>query len=183
MMLTGCGSRASSSRGITPEEAFERLKPSSEKPLLCNTVNGYGCARLSLSTASGEQSLTHEDFLVSCQTTALGLSVNARDRTGVGAGLAFGFSLAGVKSFSAEKFVCNGLELTNDPVLAQWKEKSCQVYVRTGEKESWSVKDEPCTVTLEFVNEQWRGVVDCSRVSNGSQVWNFNDPAVFTCAK
>jgi hypothetical protein len=170
-------------RGLTPDESFARLKPSAGSPLLCNTLSGYGCGRLSLSTPSGEQSITHEDFLVNCQTTALGLSVSARDQAGVGAGLSFGFSVAGLTEFSQQQLACSGIQLTNDPVIAQWKAKSCQVYVRYGEIESWTIADEPCSVTLESDDERWRGIIDCPRLTNGSQTWNFNDPAVFTCPK
>lgn len=183
VQLSGCGSRTSVKKGLTPDEAFARLKPNASTPLLCNTVNGYGCARLSLSTSTGEQSITHEDFLVTCQKTSLGISVSARDQAGIGPGLSFGFSAAGVQQFTADKYVCSGFEFTTDPVIAKWKEKSCQVYVRYGETESWTIKDEPCTVTVEFVEERWRGVIDCPRVTNGTQTWNFNDPAVFTCPK
>lgn len=181
--ISGCGSRSSVKRGLTPDESFARLKPSPNSPLLCNTINGYGCGRVSLSTSSGEQSITHEDFLVTCQTTALGLSVSARDQAGVGAGLSFGFSVAGLTEFSQQQLVCAGFQLTNDPVIAQWKAKSCQVYVRYAEVESWTIADEPCSVTLEQADERWRGIIDCPRVTNGSQTWNFNDPAVFTCPK
>jgi hypothetical protein len=183
LVIAGCGSRTAAKKGLTPDEAFARLKPSSTNPLLCNTINGYGCARLSLSTSSGEQSITHEDFLVTCQKSALGISVSARDQAGIGAGLSFGFSATDVAEFTAEKYTCGGFELTNDPVIAKWKPKSCQVYVRYGEMESWTIKDEPCTVTIDFSDDQWRGVIDCPRLTSGTQTWNFNDPAVFTCPK
>lgn len=181
--IWGCGPRASSKTSLTPDEAFSRLKPSAERPLLCHKLNGFGCGRLSLSNSSGEQSITHEDFLVSCATNSAGLSVVARDQVGIGPGLSFGFNIASVTEFSAQKYVCSGLQLTNDPAVAKWKEKSCGVFVRFGETESWTIADEPCTVTLELVENQWRGVVDCPRLTNGTQTWNFNDPAVFTCPK
>ena len=182
-LIVSCGPRTSSRTSLTPDEAFARLKPSFGQPLLCNQLNGFGCGRLSLSTSSGEQSITHEDFLVSCSANSSGLSVVARDQVGIGAGLSFGFKIANVASFNAEKYVCTGLELTNDPVIAKWKDKSCGVFVRFGETESWTLADEPCTVTVESADGQWRGVVDCPRLTNGTQTWNFNDPAVFTCPK
>ncbi|NBO38874.1 hypothetical protein EBU99_09850 [bacterium] len=182
-LIAACGARSSSKTGLTPDEAFARLKPSAQNPLLCNSINSFGCGRLSLSTSTGEQSITHEDFLVSCSKNSKGLSVVARDQAGVGPGLSFGFSVAGPTEFVAEKYVCVGFELTNDPVLAKWKDKSCGVFVRYGETESWTIRDEPCSVTVEQVDSQWRGVVDCPRLTNGSQTWNFNDPAVFTCPK
>lgn len=184
IFLSGsCGPRTSSQTALTPDEAFARLKPSFGQPLLCNQLNGFGCGRLSLSTSSGEQSITHEDFLVSCSASSLGLSVVARDQVGIGAGLSFGFNIANVTAFSSEKYVCTGLELTNDPVIAKWKDKSCGVFVRFGETESWTLADEPCTVAVESADGQWRGVVDCPRLTNGTQTWNFNDRAVFTCPK
>ncbi len=183
LLAAGCGPRTSVKKGLTPDEAFARLKPNVSTPLLCNTINGYGCARISLSTSSGEQSITHEDFLVTCQKSNLGISVSARDQAGFGPGLSFGFSASGVADFTAEKYTCGGFELTNDPAVAKWKPKSCQVYLRYGEAESWTIKDEPCSVTVEFVDEQWRGIVDCPRLTSGTQTWNFNDPAVFTCPK
>lgn len=183
LLLGACGPRASSKSSLTPDQAFSRLKPASQRPLLCHQLNGFGCGRLSLSNSSGEQSITHEDFLVSCATNVSGLSVVARDQVGVGPGLSFGFSIAAVSAFSADKYTCSGLLLTNDPAVAKWKEKSCGVFVRFGETETWNIVDEPCTVTLESSEGQWRGVVDCPRLTNGVQTWNFNDPAVFTCPK
>lgn len=181
--LAACGSRRTSRTSLTPDQAFSRLKPSSGQNLLCNVIDGYGCGRLSLSTSSGEQSVTHEDFLVSCKFNDMGLSVVARDQAGTGPGLAFGVSVAGVATMSGEKFVCAGVQLSNDPVLAKWQAKTCGVFVRYGETESWTIAEEPCTTSFEQVDGQWRGVVDCPRLSNGVQAWNFNEPAVFTCPK
>ena len=183
LTLVSCGPRSASKTALTPDQAFSRLKPTPENPLLCHQVNGFGCARLSLSNSSGEQSITHEDFLVSCSVNSSGLAVIARDQVGIGAGLSFGFNVAAVKGFTPEKYVCSGLLLTNDPAIAKWQDKSCGVFVRFGETESWTIKDEPCTVTVEAADGQWRGVVDCPRLTNGVQTWNFNDPAVFTCPK
>lgn len=178
-----CGPRSASKTSLTPDEAFARLKPSSGIPMLCNLINGFGCGRLSLSSSTGEQSITHEDFLVSCTQNSAGISMSARDQAGFGPGLSFGFNIAGVSAFTEEKFVCGGLQLTNDPAVAKWKPKSCGVFVRYGETEVWTIADEPCTVTLQFVEGAWRGVVDCPRLSNGTTVWNFNEAGVFTCPK
>jgi hypothetical protein len=183
IFIAACGSRRSGKISVTPDQAFARLKPSSSNPLLCHLLSGYGCGRLSISTSSGEASVTHEDFIVDCNSSELGLSIAARDQAGLGPGLSFGVNVAGVTSLTAEKYVCSGIELTSDPVLVKWKEKSCGVFVRYGETESWTIADEPCTVTLETADDQWRGVIDCPRLSNGTQAWNFNDPAVFTCPK
>ncbi|MEN9529093.1 MAG: hypothetical protein RI932_966 [Pseudomonadota bacterium] len=181
--VCACGPRSASKTSLTPDEAFARLKPNSGVPLLCNLVNGYGCGRLSLSSSTGEQSVTHEDFLVTCSQNTSGISVSARDQAGQGPGLSFGFNVAGVSAFTEEKYVCGGLQLTTDPAIAKWKSKSCGVFVRYGETEVWTIADEPCTVTLQFVDGAWRGVVDCPRLSNGTTVWNFNEAGVFTCPK
>jgi hypothetical protein len=183
ILQVGCGSRSASKTSLTPDEAFARLKPISGIPLLCNQINGYGCGRLSVSNSTGEQSITHEDFLVRCSQNANGIAVSARDQVGFGPGLSFGFHAAQVAAFAEEKFVCSGLEMTNDPAIAKWKPRSCGVFVRYGETEVWTIADEPCTVTLQFADERWRGIIDCPRLSNGTTAWSFNEVGVFTCPK
>lgn len=182
LFMFACGPRDSTKTFLSPDEAFSRLKPSPKRPLLCHSINGFGCGRISISNSSGEQYLTSENFLVSCSANKFGLSIIARDQAGIGPGLSYGVNIATVGEFSASSYVCPGLQLTNDPAVAKWRDKSCGVFVRYGESESWTIPDEPCKITIEKSDLQWRGVIDCPRVASENKSWIFNDPAVFTCS-
>lgn len=178
---SGCGSRSSSKQRLSPDAAFEKIKPSDSNPLMCQWASQYGCGFLSASSVTDYKKLESSNFLVQCSATASGYAVALRDRLEPGYGSGLVLQLFGVKSHSERTMSCGDLKTKIVSSQLQFEEGTCSVALHFGDNEVWSQNDAPCSVTLEVREGKNAGVIDCPQLVNSQSTWTFDHSAVFTC--
>jgi len=180
--ITGsCGSRSASKQRLSPDAAFEKLKPTPTNPLMCGWATQYGCGFLSASSVTANKQFESANFLVQCSATSTGYSIALRDRVGSGYGSGLVLQMFGVTEYSEKSMVCGDLKTKVVSSQLLFEEGTCSVGLHFGDDEMWSQNDAPCSVTLERRDGKNAGVIDCPQLVNAQSTWTFDQPAVFTC--
>ncbi|MEY2986926.1 MAG: hypothetical protein RJB13_447 [Pseudomonadota bacterium] len=180
-LVTGCGPRSSSKQRLSPDAAFEKLKPTAGNPILCGWATQYGCGYLSASSATANKKFDSANFLVQCSATSTGYSIALRDRVGIGFGSGLVLQMYGVREFSEKSLVCGDLKTKVVSSQLIFEDGTCSVGLHFGDDEMWSQNEAPCSVTLEKRDGKNAGVIDCPQLINAQSTWTFDNPAVFTC--
>lgn len=176
-----CGSRTASKQRLSPDAAFEKLKPTASNPLMCGWATQYGCGFLSASSVTANKKFESANFLVQCSATSTGYSITLRDRLGAGYGSGLVVQMFGLSEFSEQNLVCGDLKTKTVSSQLLFEEGTCSVGLHFGDDEMWSQNDAPCSVKLEVREGKNAGVIECPQLVNAQSTWTFDNPAVFTC--
>lgn len=178
---SSCGSRTSTKQRLSPDAAFEKLKPAPGQPLLCQWTSEYGCGFLSVSSVTAEKKLESANFVTQCSATATGYAIALRDRIEPGYGSGLVLQLHGMTEYTEKELTCGDMRTKTVSSQLLFEEGTCSVGLHFGDDEMWSQNDAPCSVTLAVRDGKNAGVIDCPQLVNASSTWTFDNPAVFTC--
>ena len=179
--VASCGSRSASKQRLSPDAAFDKLKPSPGNPLMCGWATQYGCGFLSASSVTANKKFESSNYLVQCSATATGYSISLRDRVGVGFGSGLVLQLHGMSDYSEKSLVCGDLKTKVVSSQLLFEDGTCSVGLHFGDDEMWSQNEAPCSVTLQKRDGKNAGVIYCPQMINAQSTWTFDNPAVFTC--
>lgn len=180
-LTLSCGPRSSSNKRLSPEAAFEKLKPSAENPILCQWTSLYGCGFLSASSLALSQKVESANFLVQCVGNENGYSVMLRDRIGEGYGTALALHISGMQEFSETEKICGSLATQTVQSQISFRDGTCAVSLHYGDGEVWSQDESPCSVSFKVRDGRNSGTIDCPLLTNSRSSWTFDDPVVFSC--
>lgn len=179
--FVGCGSRDSATKRLSPDAAFEKLKPSASSPLICEWAGQYGCGFMSVSSVYLNKKIESSNFLVQCSSNERGFTVMFRDRIANGLGSGLVLQVQGASEFPSGSLKCGDLQTETVANQLQFKSGTCAVGFRFGETEAWSQNDAPCSISFEQRDGKNAGVIECPQLVNGVTTWTFDGPAVFKC--